>query len=632
MHLVLLTLLARAETREVGALTLDGVPEIAPEVSQRTRQYAEVRGASFLDFDPSGAGMLISTRFGDTAQVHRVRAPGGDRRQLTFFPDAVGGAFWDPGREDGFYFTMDQKGGEFYQIYWFDLASGRARLLTDGTSRNQSLAVSPKGGRLAYASTRRNKTDFDLYVQGREDAEGRRVAELSGDWSPLAWSPDERSVLLVHEVSVNESALWLADVATGALTRIDATPERVAYGSATFTADGASVVFTSDQGAEVKRIVRYELASGQKRVLVEDPRWDVQSLALSEDGKWMAWELNEGGRSSVWLAPLDRPGRARLIELPVGVVSGMRFDRESRRLALTLSTADSPADVWTVDLAGRATRWTYSELGGLDPATFVTPSLIEYPSFDGKMIPAWLHRPRGNAKVPVVINIHGGPEGQSSAGFNSGTQYWVNELGVAVISPNVRGSTGYGKTWVTLDDGLRRMDSVRDVGALLDWIATQPDLDADRVAVVGASYGGFMVLASMVEYGDRLRCGVDMVGISDFVTFLEKTEAYRRDLRRVEYGDEREPEMRAFLTSIAPARHADRIVRPLLVGQGSNDPRVPQAEAEQIVRAVRDSGGTAWYVLAADEGHGFRKKANRQVWSDVVSAFFEQNLLPVRAP
>lgn len=626
MLIALLTLLAHADTREVGAITLDGVPVIAPEVSQRTRQYAEMRGASLQDFDPSGDGVLITTRFGDTAQAHRVHTPGGDRRQLTFFPDAVGGAQWDPGREDGFYFSMDSGGGEFYQIYWFELATGRARLLTDGASRNQGLRVSHAGGRIAYTSTRRNKSDYDLYVQGADEREGRRVVELAGDWSALGWSPDDRQLLLMHEVSVNETSLWTVDVASGALTRIDATPERVAYGAATYTA-GGDVVFNSDEGGEFKRLFRYDVATGQKRVLVADPRWDVQAFAVSPDGRWLAWEVNEGGRSTVSLAPLDRPEKVRKVEIPVGVVYGMGFDRASRRLGLTLSTADAPSDVWIADLTGRATRWTRSEVGGLDPATFVTPTLVEYPTFDGKTIPAWLHRPKGDAKVPVVISIHGGPEGQATAAFNPTFQYWVNELGVAVISPNVRGSTGYGKTWVTLDDGFKRMDSVKDIGALLDWIATRPDLDADRVAVIGTSYGGFMVLASMVEFGERLRCGVDMVGISDFVTFLEKTEAYRRDLRRVEYGDERDPEMRAFLASIAPARRAERIVRPLLVGQGHNDPRVPQAEAEQIVRAVRDAGGTAWYALAADEGHGFRKKANRQVWTDVVSTFFEEYLL-----
>lgn len=634
LHLLLFALHALAETREIGSLTLDGVPPISAEVTKRTRQYAEVRGASFLDFDPVGSGMLIATRFGDTTQVHHVLSPGGDRRQLTFFGDAVGSAAWDPARQDGFYFLMDVGGGEFYQIYWFDLATGKSRLLTDGTSRNEGLAISHKGGRFAYASTRRNKQDFDLYVQDLADpASAKLVAQVSGQWNTIGWSPDDTRLLVSHEVSVNESSLWILDLASGKLEQLDAEAKApIAYGGAVFTGDGKAVIWASDEGAEVKRLFRYDLASKQKAVIVEDPRWDVQAHTISRDGRWLAWELNEGGRSSVYLARTDKPEKAKRLNLPVGVVGGMGFDRNSIRLGMTMSTADAASDAWTVDLTGQATRWTNSEIGGLNPATFVTPTLVEYPSFDGMKIPAWVHRPRSTEKVPVIINLHGGPEGQTVANFNSTIQYWVNELGAAVISPNIRGSTGYGKTYVTLDNGLKRMDSVKDVGALLDWIALQPDLDPARVAVIGGSYGGFMSLASMVEYADRLRCGVDMVGISNFVTFLEKTEAYRRDLRRVEYGDERDPEMRAFQEKIAPALNAARIKKPLLVGQGKNDPRVPQAEAEQIVKSVRDAGGTAWYVLGSDEGHGFKKKPNRLVWADVVSTFFEQYLLPTAPP
>jgi dipeptidyl aminopeptidase/acylaminoacyl peptidase len=316
--------------------------------------------------------------------------------------------------------------------------------------------------------------------------------------------------------------------------------------------------------------------------------------------------------------------------LPTGVIARLKFDRQSKRLGFTLSTAQSTADVYSVDVKTRAlTRWTESEVGGLDPATFVAPERVRYPSFDGRMIDAWYYRPRRSdaKKLPVVISIHGGPEAQATAAFNPTVQYWVNELSVAVLQPNVRGSAGYGKSFLKLDNAAKREDSVADIGALLDWIAKRPELDGERVAVFGGSYGGYMVLASLEHFSERLRCGVEIVGISNFVTFLEHTESYRRDLRRAEYGDERDPELRKLLIAISPTTNASKIKRQLFVAQGQNDPRVPAGEAEQIVKAVRAGGGPVWYVLAKDEGHGFQKKVNRDYFTDAVSRFFEEYLL-----
>jgi dipeptidyl aminopeptidase/acylaminoacyl peptidase len=333
----------------------------------------------------------------------------------------------------------------------------------------------------------------------------------------------------------------------------------------------------------------------------------------------------------VYVATTAAPQKARRVKLPPGVQTGMRFDPKGTRLALSRNQATGPNDVYSVDLKSLAvTPWTQSEVGGLDRSTFVAPELVEVESFDKLKIPAWVYKPRSAApgkKAPVIINIHGGPESQATAAFSANTQYYLNEAGFAVVYPNVRGSAGYGKTYLTLDNGVKRQDSVKDIGALLDWIARQPDLDASRVAVMGGSYGGFMVLASLVEYSDRLRCGVDVVGISSFVTFLQNTEAYRRDLRRAEYGDERDARMKTFLDGISPRTNAKRIKVPLLVVQGANDPRVPRSEAEEIVKTVRSIGGQVWYLLAKDEGHGFKKKANTDYLSNATAYFFEQCLL-----
>jgi dipeptidyl aminopeptidase/acylaminoacyl peptidase len=314
------------------------------------------------------------------------------------------------------------------------------------------------------------------------------------------------------------------------------------------------------------------------------------------------------------------------------------FSPDGSKLALTINTARSPSDTYVLHLGGdaldygRLERWTYSEVGGLDTTAFREPELIEFPTFDTvdgqpRKIPAWLYRPAGDGPFPVVISIHGGPEGQARPAFSSTYQLWLEKLGAAVLVPNVRGSAGYGKTYVALDNGFRREDSVKDIGALLDWIGTQPDLDEDRVAVFGGSYGGYMVLASAVHFSDRLKAAVDIVGISSFVTFLENTQDYRRDLRRAEYGDERDPEMRAHLEKISPVNNVEHIRIPLFVVQGENDPRVPVTESIQMVEALREQGQPVWYMNALNEGHGYRKKENRDIYQQATVLFLRTHLL-----
>jgi dipeptidyl aminopeptidase/acylaminoacyl peptidase len=317
------------------------------------------------------------------------------------------------------------------------------------------------------------------------------------------------------------------------------------------------------------------------------------------------------------------------VPLPRGVVETIRFPvGRSDRLAVALTQAGAPLDVWMIDLeTGRLERWTRSEVGGLDPSTFVEPELVRYPSTGGLQVPAFLYRKAGEGKRPVVVFWHGGPEAQHRPTFNPFVQFLAAELGLAVLAPNVRGSDGYGKRWLSLDDGVRREEALSDIGATLDFVASRADLDAGRVAVYGGSYGGYMVLASMVFHGERIRAGVDVVGISSIPTFLRSTADYRRDLRRPEYGDERNPEVLAVLERISPLNHAARLRAPLLVIQGKNDPRVPQTEAEQIARAVRENGKELWYLLALDEGHGFQKKENRDTMTAAIALFLERQLL-----
>lgn len=633
---------AAVERVERGNLVIEGIPEIPQSIIDRMGQYENTRLASLQGWHPSGKGVLISTRFGETNQIHWVAEPGGARRQLTFFDEPVGNAAASPSADvDGFLFGKDVGGSEFYQLFFFDLATGQYRMLSDGTSRNGGALWSDDGHRYAYYSTRRNGRDWDLYVGdiGKPGSE-HAVLEKGGTWGAVDWSPDGKKLLVARYVSANESHPHLLDLASGELTEINPTDGPVAYGSSAFSRDGKGLYYTSDEGTEFQHLRYYDLATGESKVLTGDIPWDVEAMVLSDDGKYLAFTVNVDGIERLHVRETATQAEVPLPELPVGQIGGLEFSPDGSQLGMMLISPRTPGDVYSIDLAAtKLVRWTYSEVGGLDTDSFTVPELIHYPTFDqvdGKPreIPAFYYRPPGDGPFPVLINIHGGPEGQSRPYFSPTTEYYVRELGLAVLVPNVRGSSGYGKSYLQLDNGMRREDSVKDIGALLDWIATRPELDAGRVGVFGGSYGGYMVLAAMTHYNDRLRAGIDIVGISNFVTFLENTQDYRRDLRRVEYGDERQPEMRAFLDRISPTTNAGKITKPMFIAQGLNDPRVPVTESEQMVEVIRGNGGDVWFLLAKDEGHGFQKKSNRDYYNYAMTLFLQQFLVgePVAQP
>lgn len=618
-------------------LVVRGVPPIPVQLAERTNQYLNVRAAAFRDWDRAGKGLYITTRFGNTAQVHVVDSPGAARRQLTFFDEPIGSVLSDPrpGR-DGFLFSKDLGGNEFYQLYMFNRTQGTWRLLTDGVSRNESPAWSHGGRFISYASNKRNKKDTDVWIMDPDAPENAwNVTEREGAWYPGAWSFDDRYLIVAQFVSANETRPHVVDLTEKSIAPLfPANKPRASFSNFEWSKDGKTIYYVSDEGGDFKHVYSFDRASGASKDMTPALQSDIEGLAISRNGAWLAYITNEDGRSALHLHTFPAMKEVRLAGLPVGIISGLEFDDRSERLALTVNAATSPGDVYSVDLASnRIDRWTNSEVGGLDTRSFIAPELVRYPTFDSlqdkpRLIPAFVYRPKGReGKAPVVINIHGGPEGQSRPGFNPTFQFWLNELNCVVIDPNVRGSSGYGKAYLESDNFKNREHSVRDIGALLDWIATQPDMDPTRVAVIGGSYGGYMVLASLVHFSERIRCGVDNVGISNFVTFLENTESYRRDLRRVEYGDERDPDMRAFLQSISPLSNAGRIRSPLFVVQGENDPRVPASEARQIVTAVEKNGVDVWSLFAKDEGHGFAKKHNRDYYSRAVILFFEKFLL-----
>ncbi|WP_338871909.1 S9 family peptidase [Myxococcus stipitatus] len=616
-------------------LWVSNVPAVPEAFRRRLEQYLESRSAALSDVRDDGKEMLIATRFADTNQLHVVEMPMGARTQITFAKEPINQARFQPGNARIIYFLQDKGGGEFFQVFRLNRDTGLSELLTDGKSRHEGLRVSPDGRWLAYGGTGRNGKDTDVYVAPTSDPKkARLVTQAEGSWGAIEFSPDGSKLLVAQFRSVDDSDLYVVDVATG--ERRPLTPQNQGKGGLTtalFSHDGKSVYVVTDRYSDFAELYRFDADKAPPTTppesLTKSVRWNVTDISLSPDGRRLAVAFNEDGFSKVSLMDTRTRVLTPLDALPKGVTFGMTFPlKRSDLLALTVGDAKSPMDVWTVDLKSRKpTRWTRSEVGGLNPDSFVEPSLVRYPSTDGVQVPAFLYLPKNaTGKVPVVVIFHGGPEGQSLPTFSTFAQFAATELGMAVLVPNVRGSDGYGKAYRAMDDGVKREQSLADIGATLDFIASRKELDASRVGVYGGSYGGYMTLASVAFYPERVKAAVDVVGISSLPSFLENTQAYRRDLRRAEYGDERIPEVRKVQERISPLGSVDKIRAALYVQQGANDPRVPQSEAEQIVQAVSKRSPNVWYMLATDEGHGFQKKANRDFAQLTALMFFERQL------
>jgi len=622
-----------------ATLVAESLQAIPRDLADQAARYTQSRQARLLDWHPLRREMLIATRFGDVPQLHRVTSPGGDRRQVTFQREPIANGSYQPVTGRYLVFRRDQGGDEFFQLYRDDLGDGTITLLTDGKSRNTGGVWNRQGTALAYESTRRNGTETDIWViDPANPATDRMAVQVDGTgWFTLDWSADGRTLLLGHAISANQSELWLADPTTGALTMLTAADsgKLVSYPAGAFARNGRGVYLTTDRGDEFTRLGYMDLATRKLQVLSGSIPWDVDEFALSDDGTLLGFVANENGFGRLHVLGTATGRELRLPGIPEGLVDGLVWRKGSHELGFSLSSSRAPADAWSLDATtGRLTRWTESETGGLGFSTLRAPELIRWPAADGLMLSGFLYRPaaRFSGPRPVVISIHGGPEGQSRPDFLGRWNYLLNELGVAVILPNIRGSTGYGKSYLASDNGPKREQAYGDIGALLDWIDGRPGLDPARIMVMGGSYGGHMTLVTAYRYADRICCAVDVVGISNLATFLENTSSYRRDLRRVEYGDERDPAVRGFMERTAPLNNASAITRPLFVVQGANDPRVPRSEAEQITRTVRKQGTPVWYLLGLDEGHGFQKKSNADFQFYATLAFVGKYLVGEARP
>ncbi len=567
-------------------------------------RYLKVRGAWGPSWSPDGARVSFLTEITGVPQVWEVA--GGAQgpswpEQLTFYEERVSGARYSP-EEESLLFGMDAGGNERSQL--FLLEDGEVRDLTRAPEAiHYSGGFSPDGGRIAYTATRRNGTDFDIFVQEVPEGQPETVWEVSGYHTVADWAPDGKALIVSRHHSNVNNDLYRLDLETGEATLLTPHEGDARFSDANVTPDGARLYLATDRDGEFSRLARLDLATLALEYLTPDDR-DVEGVALSRDGRYLVAARNVDGYSDVLLFN----GRGRRMpdpQMPEGIVGDLEFSPDSGRLAFTLTAPERNPDVWVLDLPdGDAKRLTRSSTAGIPPPTFRKPRIVRYTSFDGREIPALFYEP-GEENAPVIVNVHGGPESQARPAFAPVTQYLLDS-GYAVFFPNVRGSTGYGKAYTHLDDVRLRMDSVADLAHAAYWLQENGH---GSIAVMGGSYGGFMVLAALTEYPDLWTAGVDIVGIANLVTFLENTGSYRRSLREPEYGSLEKD--REFLESISPIHKAAEITAPLMVVHGKNDPRVPVGEAEQIVDCVKSSGGTVEYLLYEDEGHGLAKLKNR---------------------
>jgi dipeptidyl aminopeptidase/acylaminoacyl peptidase len=615
-------------------LIAENIAEIPKELGNQVKKYAESRGASLAEIHPTKNEIIINTRFGSTPQFHLVSQPLGARTQITFFDEPVSGASYEPVKGEYLVYSKDIGGNEFGQLYKLDLKTLQSTLLTDGgRSQNGGVTWLKDGKGFYYSSTKRNGGDRDIYYMDPNTPKSDKLIlqVKGGGWGISDISTDGQKLLIGEYVSANESHIWLLDTATGKLSEVtDRKSTGIIQAGASFSDKMDEIWFVTDKDNEFERLATMNLSTKKVNYYTSNIPWNVENYNLSEDKKSIVFITNEAGLNKMYLMNATDKTYSAVKNIPIGLIGVANFTKDKQAIFFTQSTAQSASDVYKLILkTGVIQRWTESELGEMQTSDMSVPKFIQWNSFDNLKISGFYYpaAAKFTGKRPVLINIHGGPEGQSMASFLGSGNYYTNEMGVALIYPNVRGSSGFGKTFIAKDNGFLREDSVKDIGALLDWIAQQPELDKDKIMIMGGSYGGYMTLATAYHYADKIKCSVDIVGISNFNTFLKNTEEYRRDLRRVEYGDERIPEMAAFFEKMAPLNNIDKIKKPLFIIQGTNDPRVPVTEATQMRDKLKANGNVVWYLEAKDEGHGFRKKANVDFQRLAVIRFMQEYLI-----
>jgi dipeptidyl aminopeptidase/acylaminoacyl peptidase len=593
-----------------------GVPPIPSSISGEVQPYTGMYGLPVAGWNPTKHEIWLKG-LSSVTWISRVPNPGASPETSSIYIQSSGiyDIYFQPQGEYVAY-TRDANGNESFQLYLYKISDRQSTLLSDGKSRNTEPVWSNAGNKIVYSSSPLGTEGVNLRVLNPSDPQTDRLLEKSSGSYLKAydWSPDDKTIVYCDFTSNTTSTLWLAQVDTGKNRLIsEQSTKRELYDFPQFSKDGKRIYVVTDHDSDFRRLAYFDLSSGKIGYVPSPAQWDVEDFHIAPDGKTLAFIVNDDGISRLHLFDLASNKELAIGKLPVGIISDIKWRNTSSELAFNFKSPSAPNDVYSVNLQnGQVELWSRSITNGVDTSKFAQPELIHWKTFDDRTLSGFLYRPpsKFKGKRPVIIDLHGGPEAQYRPGFVYEDNYLLNDLGVAKIYPNVRGSSGYGKAFLNLDNGTLRTDAVKDIGALLDWVKTQPDLDAERVLVQGASYGGFLALSTAIAYGDRIKATVSESGISDLASFVEHTQGWRRELQRSEFGDERDAKARGVMEQISPLNNAQRIKKPLLIIQGQNDPRVPVADTSKLVAATKDRI-PLWYILAKDEGHGFMNPANR---------------------
>jgi len=608
-----------------------GVPPIPASLAHEVDPYKSIYGLPLAGWDPQKREIWLKG-LSSVTWVSRVKSPGtaSERSSIYILANGIYDIYLQP---QGKYlaYTRDANGNESFQLYLYEIGRGNSTLLSDGRSRNTEPVWSNAGDKIVYSSSPAGTSGVSLRVLDPFDPKtDHLLVQSSGSYfKAYDWSPDDKQVVFCDFTSNTVSTLWLVDGTGNKVLLSPKSDERELYDYPQFSKDGKGLYAVTDHDSDVRRIAYIDLASRKFSFIESNPKWDVDEFQLAPNGKTLAFVANEDGISKLHIFDLSAAKEITTPQCPPGIISDLKWNKTSTDVAFNFKSPQTPNDVYSVNIeTGKTELWAKSVTNGIDTGKFSVPELIHWISFDKRTISGFLYRPPAEfkGKRPVIIDIHGGPEEQYRPAFGYEHNYFLNELGVAKIYPNVRGSTGFGKTFTSLDNGLRREDAVKDIGALLDWIKTQPDLDPDRVVVQGGSYGGYVALSVATNYSDRIRGVISESGISNLASFVERTEGWRRGLQRSEFGDEGDPKTKEFLERIAPLNNVQKIKKPLLIIQGQNDPRVPVAEAARLVGATKGRI-PVWYVLAKDEGHGFVQTNNRNYRTYATILFVKEFLL-----
>lgn len=585
-------------------------------------QYFNIGACTSARWVDENHFVFLSTKSG-VNQIWEKDLQTGKEEQKTFFNERVWSLYVN---QKNILFTMDFGGNEQEQIYV--LEGSEARNLTNNNSARYQLGgMKPDGETVVYACNARNPKNFDLCQLNIKTGEQEIILENTDSYNtPAALSPDGKYLLYNKLKAQSDNCLWMLDIENKTAKNIDANAEYAQYTSPTWKHDNSGFYFLTDKNSEYKYLAYYNLKEDSITKIYEE-NWDIEDIELSSDDKYLAIKINRNGYSDLEILNTHTNCFENTPSFPKSVMAyyGMSWSSETHRLLLTLTSGQRPSDIWMLDIdKDKVERITFTDTGEINKDELVEPQLSSFKSFDGVEVPYWIYKGRNskNSKS-VVIEVHGGPEAQERPMFSPLIQYLVSE-GLTVVAPNVRGSTGYGKKYHHLDDIEKRLDSVHDAACLAEHLVKENIADADKIAVMGASYGGYMTLSCVTRYPNLWAAGIDTVGMSNLETFLENTADYRRSHRESEYGSLKEH--REILRNVSPIHHVDDIVAPLMVVHGANDPRVPVGEAEQIVKSLKDRNIPVEYLLYTDEGHGIAKRKNQFDCYPKVAAFLKKHL------